>query len=163
MEATTKTALAKELNISRSSLYYKPKLPDKDLVLKSQIEVVWEDFPEYGHKRLALELSVNKKRVIRVMKHFGLQPPKRRLKKPMKPEDQNQPEARYPNLIKNLCPIAPNVVWVADFTYIPFQGTFLFLATVMDLFTREIVGWHILSVHTVVLPLSLGKRYHGRA
>ena len=154
MEATTKTALANELNISRSSLYYKPKLPNKDLVLKAAIEAVWEGpdgFPEYGHKRLAIELKVNKKRVLRVMKHFGIQPPRRRLKKPTKPEDRNQEEAPYPNLIKGMCPIAPHVVWVADFTYIPFQGNFFFLATVIDLFTREIVGWHILSVHTASL------------
>ncbi len=151
METTTKTALAKELNISRSSLYYKPKLPDKDALLKSQIETVWKDFPEYGHKRLSLELKVNKKRMRRVMKHFGIQPPRRRPKKPMKPEDHSQEAAPYPNLIKGLCPISPGVVWVADFTYIPFQGTFLFLATVMDLFTREVVGWYVLSVHTAAL------------
>ena len=151
METTTKTALALELNISRSSLYYKPKLPDKDLKLKAAIEAVWEEFPEYGHKRLAIELTVNKKRVIRVMKHFGIKPPRRRLEKPKKPEDQNQPEAAFPNLIKTFCPTAPGVVWVADFTYIPFQSNFLFLATCMDLFTREVVGWHVLSVHTAAL------------
>jgi len=154
METTTKIALAKELRVSRSSLYYKPRLPDKDLRLKAAIEKVWEGpdgFPEYGHKRLSIELGVNKKRVIRVMKHFDMKPPRRRLKKPVKPDDQNQQPAPYPNLIKGLCPTAPGVVWVADFTYIPFQGNFLFLATVIDLFTREVVGWHVLSVHTTAL------------
>lgn len=149
--ATTKAALAAEMGVSRSSLYYKPKLPDKDLALKCQIETVWEEFPEYGHKRLSLVLKVNKKRVRRVMRRFGMRPPRRRLKKPQKPEDENQPACPYPNLIETFCPTAPNIVWVADFTYVPFHGGFLFLATVMDLFTREIVGWHILSVHTAAL------------
>ena len=62
-----------------------------------------------------------------------------------------KPEAPYPNFIKGRCPIAPGVVWATDFTYIPFHGTFLFLATVLDVFTREVLGWHILSVHTAAL------------
>lgn len=152
--ATTKAALALELGISRSSLYYKSKLLEKDLQLKADIELVWygkDGFPEYGHKRLAIHLGINKKRVRRVMKLFNLKPPKRRIKAPPKPLDQKQPEAPYPNLIKALCPDAPNIVWSSDFTYIPYNGSFIYLATVMDIYTREIVGWHILSVHTAAL------------
>ena len=148
---TTKTALAVELGVSRSSLYYQPKLPEKDHGLKAQIELVWDDFPEYGQRRLAIHLKAGKKRVGRVMKLFGMKPPKRRVKKPTKPDDQGKPQAPFPNLIKTFCPLAPGIVWSSDFTYIPYQGRFLFLATVMDIYTREIVGWHILCVHTVAL------------
>ena len=151
MEIATKTTLAKELGISRSSLYYQKKLPAKDEELKLQIEEVWEEFPEYGHIRLGLALRTGKNRVKRVMKHFGMRVPKTRVAKPKKPEDVDKPEAPYPNLIKGLCPVAPGVVWCSDFTYIPFHGSFLYLATVLDMYTREIVGWHILSVHTAAL------------
>lgn len=151
MEVTTKAALAKSLGVSRSTLYYKPKIPLKDLSLKADIEEVWINFPEYGHKRLSIHLKVNKKRIIRVMHLFKMKPPKRRVASPAKPDDLNKPTAPFPNLIKNFCPIRPGVVWVADFTYISYRGRFIYLATVMDLYTREIIGWNILSVHTVTL------------
>lgn len=151
METATKTALAKSLGVSRSSLYYRKKLPEKDERLKLQIEAVWEEFPEYGHIRLALALGTGKNRVIRVMRTFGMKPPKRRVQKPRKPDDLGKPASAYPNLIKGLCPIAPAVVWAADFTYLPFQGRFLFLATVLDVFTRQVAGFSVLSVHTAAL------------
>ena len=47
-----------------------------------------------------------------------------------------------------MCPITPNHTWVGDFTYLRFKSKFLYLATFMDLFTREIVGWHISRKHT---------------
>lgn len=146
----SKKALAGELGIARSSLYYTPKIPAKDLVLKAKIEEVWESHPAYGRVRLALHLQVNHKRIQRVMRLFGMNVPVT-AKTPGKPKDQNQEPAPYPNLIKKLCPTAPNVVWAGDFTYLPFHGKFLFLATVMDIFTREILGWEVLTVHTVPL------------
>jgi transposase InsO family protein len=149
----TKTELAASLGVSRSSLYYNPKMPDKDLALKALIEKTWyeDEFPEYGHRRIAIHLGIGKKRIKRVMNKYQLKPPKRRFKKPSKPKDQDQPEVPFPNIIKTLCPIRPGVVWSSDFTYIPWQGGFIYLATVMDIFNREIVGWHVLSVHTVAL------------
>jgi len=65
-----KTQLAKNLGICRQSLYYKAKLPAKDLVLKKQIEKVLVEHKAYGHKRIAIHLRINKKRVLRVMKLF---------------------------------------------------------------------------------------------
>lgn len=158
--AATKKALAAELGVSRSSLYYRALLPEKDLELKARIEAVWygEDgdgtggFPEYGHRRLAIHMKVGKKRVRRVMNKFHMKPPRRRSPKPPpKPLDAGQPAAPFPNLIKTFCPLAPSVVWSSDFTYLPYGGRFLYLATVLDVYSREIVGWHILSVHTAAL------------
>lgn len=82
----SKEELARELGISRQSLYYKPKLPAKDLKLKAEIKKVMACHRAYGHKRIALDLRINKKRVLRVMKLFGLKP-QRRIKKPEKPQD----------------------------------------------------------------------------
>src|SRR5271157_2282591 len=59
----------------------------------------------------------------------------------------------YPNLLRENFPKGANDVWVADFTYIPYRGKFLFLATVMDLFSREIVGISLITNHTVMLVL----------
>ena len=68
----TKTKLAQKLGVSRSSLYYKPKLTNRDEEVRHQIEAVLTDNPEYGHKRIAIELKLNKKRILRVMKKFGI-------------------------------------------------------------------------------------------
>ena len=149
----TKKELAASLGVSRSSLYYQAKRPALDLELKSQIESVMVDNPSYGHKRVAIELKLNKKRIRRVMKKFDLKPFRRRPRKPNKKDDLNKPPTKYQNLIKYFCPIRPNIVWVSDFTYIEFQGRFIYLATVMDLFTREIIGWNIGRFHNKELVI----------
>jgi hypothetical protein len=84
-----KVALAKELSVSVSSLYYHKKLPEKDRALKIRIEEAWRYHPSYGHRRLALHLGVNRKRIRRVMKIFDLHPYRRRGK-----TTQNQPESQ---------------------------------------------------------------------
>jgi len=136
----SKTALAKKLNVSRSALYYKPKLPAKDLKLKAAIGQVMIKHKAYGHKRIANALpGVNKKRILRVMKLFDLKP-KRKRKVPFKRNDVNQTMMIIPNLISGTMIRAQNEVWVSDFTYLPFYGKFLYLATVEDVYTRKIVG-----------------------
>ncbi len=150
----TKTGLAKQMGVSRQSLYYQPLKPVQDLTVKMEIEAVLSFHPAYGHRRVALELGINKKKALRVMKKFGLKPYKRRVKRPLKSGDLNRAPAVYQNLIKCFCPIRPNVVWVADFTYIRFQGKFIYLATVMDLFTREILGWSISGSHDRFLVIA---------
>lgn len=137
-----KTTLAKELGVSRASLYYQPKLPAKDLKLKAEIEKVMDKHKAYGHKRVAPELDINKKRALRVMKLFNLKP-KRKRKKPSKPKDKDQAPMAIPNLIQGLAINAPHQVWVSDFTYLPFYGRFVYLATLEDILTREVVGWEV--------------------
>lgn len=153
----TKTTLAKQLGVSRQSLYYQPLKPVQDLATKMEIETVLSAHPAYGHKRVALELKINKKKALRVMKKFDLKPYKRRVKRPRKVGDLDKVPAVYQNLIKGFCPIRPNVVWVADFTYIRFQGKFIYLSTVMDLFTREIIGWSISGSHDRFLVIGAFK------
>jgi len=142
----SKTLLAKEMGISRSSLYYKPKLPDKDLKLKTAIEQVMKKHKAYGHKRIASELGVNKKRVRRVMKLFNLSP-KRKRRTPNKRKDKNQAKMAIPNLVSGIIIKVQNQVWASDFTYLPFLGRFLYLATIKDVYTRKIVGWAISFKH----------------
>lgn len=137
---TTCRQLLKEAGLASSTYYYRPKLPQKDEQLKLNIERVLNLHPSYGYRRLSLALSVNGKRIRRVMKLFGIQPYRRRGRKP-KPRLTSSALAPFPNLIKGWFPSCPAVVWVSDFTYIPFQGSFCYLATIVDLFSRELVGY----------------------
>lgn len=147
----TKTELAAKLGVSRASLYWKSKMDAKDKELLPQIKEIMSENPSYGHKRIAIALKLNKKHILRIMKKYNLKPYRRRPQKPRKPEDENKLSTSCPNLVKNFCPIVPNVVWVSDFTYISFQGRFIYLATIMDLFTRVIVGWNVLVNHSTEL------------
>ena len=146
----SKKELAKELGISRASLYYKPKMIEKDLKFKAEIERVMKKHKAYGHKRIAWNLEVNKKKVLRVMKKFGLKP-RRKRKTPKKPHDQNQAPMAIPNLIQGMIIEAPNQVWASDFTYLPYFGKFVYLATIEDVFTRQIIGWEISTRHNANL------------
>lgn len=137
-----KTNLAKELGVSRASLYYQPKLPAKDLSLKAEIEKVMKKHKAYGHRRIALQLKINKKRARRVMQLFKIKVERQR-KKPSKPKDINQEASAIPNLVTGLAVELPNQVWVTDFTYLPYFGRFVFLATVEDVFTRRVIGWSV--------------------
>ena len=119
--------------------------------MKCLIEETLRDFPSYGHKRLALHLKMNKKRVRRVMRLFGMKPYRRRGRKPKR--DKTISTREYPNLLMHTCPMQVGQVWVADFTYLPFQGRFVYLATVMDVFSREVVGWSVLTTHSTQLVL----------
>jgi putative transposase len=150
---TNKSELARSMGISRAMLYYKHKRPAIDDEVRKQIDVVLTDHPAYGHKRIALELKLNKKRILRVMKKFKIKPYRRRPGKPRKKQDENKPASKYINEIEGFCPIQPNVVWVSDFTFIKFQNRFIYLATIMDLYTREIIGWNISRYHTKELVL----------
>ena len=145
MGKENKTDIAVRLGVSRASLYYKPKQPQKDWELKCNIEEVLHEHPSYGHRRLALELKVNKKRVRRVMKLFGIQPYRRRGRQWTKPKEQ--PENVVKNLLLTTEPAYPNHVWVTDFTHIDWKNVTIYLCTMMDLFTRRVTGFCILTNH----------------
>jgi len=158
----SKSGLARSLGVSRSSLYYVPKRPYKDAVLKDKILSVLEEHPAYGYRRIALHLKINKKRVQRVKQKYGIKPTILR-KKPK--YGKNKSHSGVPNRIKNLCPIAPDVFWSGDFTYLWYQGRFIYLATVIDNYTREVIAWQIGLHHTArlvvdVLEEALRKREH---
>lgn len=150
---TYKKNLAQFLAISRRGLYQNNLVQGcKDELLKEQIEAVLCEHPSYGYRRIALELGLGKKRVRRCMQEFGIKPYKRKARW-RKRRDERRAPAPLQNQIKNQCPLTPNHTWVGDFTYLPFQGKFLYLATFMDLFTREIVGWQVSTRHDKTLVM----------
>lgn len=142
----SKSKLAKELGVSRASLYYRSKMADKDEQLRRAIEEVMEKHPGYGSPRVAIALKINKKRAARVMRKYGLKPA-RRAKTPSKPNDQGNEPQGYGNILAKFSPIAPNLVWASDFTFISYKGMFVYLCTVIDVFTGEVLGFNISRRH----------------
>lgn len=149
----SKTVLAKRLGLARSTLYYKSKKKEVDEDARTSIEEVMISNPAYGHKRIAIELGWNKKKVLRLMKKFGLKPRLRRGQKWQKKGDIGLKPAPYENLVKDWCPVAPDVVWFADFTYLKIRDSFLYLSTVIDGHTKEILGFAISKRHNRKLVL----------
>lgn len=153
----TKVALAKKLGVSRSSLYYKPKKPPEDKQDMAKIIAVMDEHQAYGHRRVGIALGWNHKKANRIMKKFHLKPKLRRGFRLMKPDDLRKPATLVPNVLKALCPIRPNIVWAGDFTYFWFCDRFWYVATVIDVHTREIVGWHLAKHHTTALIVEAFK------
>ncbi len=153
----SKAQLAKKLGVSRSSLYYHAKRDEHDEEMKKQILIVLGLHPSYGHKRIAWEFGLNNKRIRRVMKKYAILPYKRRVKKPRKKDDEGKVATKWKNEIIGFCPVRPNIVWASDFTYIKFQGAFIYLATIIDVYTREIIGWNISARHDTQLVLGALK------
>jgi transposase InsO family protein len=133
-----KTLRARELGVSRGTLYYKRKMPGKDWELKCQIEEVLrqEGKHSYGSPRISEELKRNHKVIERVMKLFGIKAYRRRARKLKK----KAIKIEYTNLLLTNMPLWKNHIWAADFTEIWWQDKKVYVATVIDLFTREIVG-----------------------
>lgn len=139
------------LGMYRGVKYYKPKKPDKDWQLKCRIEEVLRIHPSYGSRRLAIHLKMNRKPVKRVMNIFGIKAYRRRGRKWKKTKNI---KVIYPNMLLTECPSYENHIWVTDFTYIPFQGKTVYVATVEDLFTRKIVGLAVYTTHATQLVVA---------
>ena len=145
----TKKAVAEALGVARSTLYYRKKIPPKDVLLLADIRHTLHLHPSYGYRRISIHLGVNTKRIRRVLKLAGIKPYRRRDRKPA--YSKNTSAVSYPNLIKGWFPERTGVTWISDFTYLPFHGNWVFVATVLDLYSREVVGWHISTSHDAVL------------
>lgn len=148
---TMKIVRSRELGLYRGFLYYKPKKPEKDWELKCRIEEVLRIHPSYGSRRLAIELRLNRKRVKRVMNLFGIRAYRRRGKRWKKTKNI---KVIYPNLLLSIFPSYPNHIWTADFTHVNFKDKIVYIATVIDLYTRKVVGLSVYTTHAVQLVLA---------
>jgi len=119
-----------------------------DADLRDKIEAIQAEMPFYGHRRVHehLEkhygLTVNKKKLLRVMRKYGLRALIWSGFK-VKTTDSNHQHGYAPNLLPGMVVDGPNQVWVADITYIRILTGFVYLAAILDLFSRKIVGWAI--------------------
>jgi len=139
--------LCRMLDLSRSSYYYRPVVKGESK-LRRAIETIAGKFPTYGSRRitqqlrrLPYQLIVNRKHIQRLMRLMGLQRPVKRRK--YRTTDSRHSFARYPNLVDDLEVTYPDQVWVSDITYIRLNQDFVFLAVIMDVFTRSIRGWNL--------------------
>jgi putative transposase len=139
------TLVCDVLACARSSYYYRPGKSD-DQEVKLAIQKVAAEWPTYGYRRVTAQLrregwTVNRKQVRRLLRGMGLQVKVRR--KTQKTTDSTHSFPRYPNLVQGLVVVRPDQVWVSDITYIRLRREFVYLAVIMDVFTRCIRGWHL--------------------
>lgn len=131
--------------------YYRPQKRD-DAPLRAIVsETAGQQWPRYGSERVAAQMRregvtfdgkpVGERRTRRVMREMGLlATPKPRK---VRTTDSTHSLPRFPNLVKGLAVIRPDQVWVSDITYVALGGGFVYLAVIMDVFTRSIRGWHL--------------------
>ncbi|MEW6609848.1 MAG: IS3 family transposase [bacterium] len=138
------------LNFNRNTAYYQlndsrsEEKEAEDLEIKEEIDKIQIEFPYYGYRPVTAELRrqdrlINRKRVQRIMKKYGLLSQIRKLFKSFTYSRHKLP--KYPNLIKNLAIITINQVWGADITYIRLKKEFVYLAVIIDFYSRKIKGW----------------------
>jgi putative transposase len=135
------------LGLSRSSYYYCSQRTEVEQ-LSVDLEQEAGRYPKYGSRRLTRQLRrapyhycVNRKRIQRLMRQKGLLRPQKRVK--CRTTNSQHPFPRYPNLVMDLKVDHPEQVWVCDITYVRLRHGFVYLAVIMDVFTRAIRGWNL--------------------
>ena len=133
------------LGLSSSSYYYQAVEADETEV-EEAIEEIAGQFPTYGTRRISQQirrppykLTVNRKRARRIMAEKELLRTVKKRKR--RTTNSEHPYPRYPNLVKDLDVVRPEQVWVSDITYIRLRDDFVYLAIIMDVFTRALRGW----------------------
>jgi putative transposase len=137
--------LCEVLNYARSSFYRTRAQPDEAESL-CVLQTLAAEYPTYGYRRLTVELrnrlgTLNAKRVRRWMRQLGLNRKRKRKKRSTTQSRHDYP--RYPNLVRELQIVRPDQVWVADITWVHLQTEEVYLAVIMDVFSRCIRGWHL--------------------
>jgi len=136
--------LCQVLELSPSTYYYKPQSQD-DLQVLSQIDEILLRFPRYGYRRVTAQLRreghfINRKRVQRLMRENDLLAV---MKRRVRTTNSRHGYDGYPNLIRGLPITRPDQVWCADITYIQLQQGFVYLAIILDIYTRGIRSWNL--------------------
>lgn len=139
------------MGLARSTYYHRSQQQSMEAQkegadLRDRIEQIVVEHARYGYRRVTYQLrregyKINHKRVARIMREQSLQCQVKRHW--VKTTDSNHGYRIYPNLIKELEVKGRNQVWVADITYIRILTGFLYLAVVLDLFSRKVIGWAI--------------------
>jgi putative transposase len=151
--------------VSRSWYYEhrgQPEDDEEETVLRDRIEEIILEFPGYGYRRVTHALhregkQINHKRVLRIMREESLLC---RIKKSfvIKTTNSRHRFPVYPNLLAGLELSAPDQAWVADFTYIRLRSAFVYLACILDAFSRRCIGWCLSRDMTTQLTLRALRR-----
>ena len=140
-------ALCQMTGLSRAS-YYRWGLPPPsipvEMELRDAMQQIALQFPAYGYRRITAELNrrgfaVNHKRVLRLMRQDNLLC--LRHKAFVVTTDSRHSLPLYPNLARDIVPTRVNQLWVADITYIRLRLEFVYLAVLLDAFSRRVIGW----------------------
>jgi putative transposase len=134
------------MGIARSTFYDRPDAGADDATVVAQMKTICDEFETYGYRRVGAELRhrglvVNAKKVRRLMRMQALNPKQRRRFVMTTDSDHNDPI--YPNLAANMALDGPNQLWVADITYVAITTGFVYLAVVLDAWSRRAVGYAI--------------------
>jgi putative transposase len=145
-----KITLAKQaelLDISRSSLYYKSEMNEKDIAIMNLIDFIYTDRPFYGKRRIArvlrrdYKIPIGKKHVRTLIIKMGLMAIYPKKKKDLsKPSKQNK---IYPYLLRGVDIVRVNQVWSIDITYIRLEHGFCYLVAIIDWHSRYVVSWEL--------------------
>ena len=133
------------MGLARSTYYDEPQgQPIEEARLVERIKEICAEWPCYGYRRVTAELHatghvVNHKKVMRLMREQGLTVRLRRRFVATTDSDHNGPI--FPNLAKDVVPTGPNELWVADITYIAIAVGFVYLAAILDAWSRRVVGY----------------------
>lgn len=134
------------MSLSRSTFYDTPAKPEDSTSILQRIGAICDVFECYGYRRVGAALRqqgvvVNNKRLRRLMRAHNLQPkPRRRF---IVTTDSNHSGPIFPDLTKDIVLDRINQLWVADLTYIAVPGGFVYLAVVLDAWSRKVVGYAI--------------------
>ena len=149
------------MKLARSSFYYKPKgkSPERMQVeadLQDRIEAVCLEFPRYGYRRVTHQLKherwqVNHKKVLRIMRESDLLC--RASHKWVKTTESRHHFPRYRNLIKGMDINRLNQVWQSDITYICIREGFVYLAAILDAYSRKVIGYAVSTALDTALTL----------
>ena len=144
--------------LARAGLYRKPK-PDSEHArrLRQAIVNAALDHPAYGTRRTTHQLrrqklTVNRKRVQRVMREENLL--RRNRRGARQTTDSKHELRRYPNLAREFRPMSPNQLWGSDISYVRLRNHFVYVAVVLDVFSRRVVGWAVGPNMKTELPLA---------
>jgi putative transposase len=134
------------MGLSRSTFYDKPSSPaDNAAIVAAMIEIC-DEFESYGYRRVDAELrhrgmAVNSKKVRRLMREHDLQPKRR--KRFVATTDSDHDGPIFPDLVRDRVVDSSNQVWVADITYIAISVGFVYMAAILDAWSRRVVGYAI--------------------
>jgi putative transposase len=123
-----------------------PGIPAGDAVIVAEMRAICDEFEAYGYRRMGAELRhrgivVNGKKVRRLMREHGLNPKRRWRFVATTDSDHDGPI--FPNLARDMEVDGPNQLWVADITYIAISAGFVYLAAILDAWSRRVVGYAI--------------------
>jgi HTH-like domain len=139
------------MNLARSTFYCRPmgQRPDEARIVEKIADICVE-YPRYGYRRVAAQLHreglrVNHKKALRIMREQGLSVrPQRRY---VVTTDSNHDGPIFPNLARDVEPTGPNQLWVADLTYIAMARGFIYLAVILDAWSRRVIGYAVGLLH----------------